>query len=125
MTGFDAEQIHNEAIRNGEADPLRSVIFQALGAASACWDNLEGAGVFKDREAKQVGDDLLAFIRSQLGDNDRAEVYRDVAGRYRYRIVARNGRVVDSATQGYTTRYGAKRAARRGRKGIAVKQVRR
>ena len=44
-------------------------------------------------------------------------MYRDTAGKWRYRIIAGNGRIVDSS-QGYATKYGAKRAARRGRRSI-------
>jgi hypothetical protein len=45
--------------------PLATAVFQALGAASACWDNLEGAGVFESERARAVGDALLAFLREQ------------------------------------------------------------
>lgn len=122
---FDAEQTYNEEVRRGTADPLASTIFEALGAASVCWDDMSGAGVFHSEEAKQIGESLTDFLRGQLGDNDKAEVYRDTADRYRYRIIAGNGRVVDDATEGYSTRWSATRAARRGRKGIPVKQIRR
>lgn len=43
---------------------LRSAVFQALGAASTCWDNLSGAGVFQSEKAQEVGDKLLAAIKS-------------------------------------------------------------
>lgn len=43
--------------------PLEEAVFQALGAASACWDNLEGAGVFESDRAKAIGDALMARIR--------------------------------------------------------------
>jgi hypothetical protein len=42
-------------------DP-RELVFQALGAASACWENLAGAGVFDSTRAKEVGDALLARL---------------------------------------------------------------
>lgn len=41
---------------------LRSAVFQALGAASACWDNLTGAGVFESDRACAIGERLLEFI---------------------------------------------------------------
>jgi len=119
MTDFNAEQVYNEAIRQGHADPLSALIFTALGAGSAAHQSADPDGIIL------VGDSLTEFLRSQLGDNDKAEVYRDIAGKYRYRIIAANGRVVDAADEGYSTRFSATRAARRGRKGIPVKQIRR
>lgn len=44
--------------------PLEVAVFQALGAASACWDNLRGAGVFNSTRAKEIGDKLLAHLRT-------------------------------------------------------------
>lgn len=44
------------------ATSLEQAVFQALGAASACWGNLEGAGVFQAERAMQIGEELLAFI---------------------------------------------------------------
>lgn len=37
-------------------------VFQALGAASVCWDNLSGAGVFDSTRAKAIGDALLVYL---------------------------------------------------------------
>lgn len=42
---------------------LEGAVFQALGAASVCWENLMGAGVFDSTRAKTIGDALLARIR--------------------------------------------------------------
>ncbi len=41
---------------------LRTEVFTALGMASACWDNLNGAGEFRSHEAAQIGDDLMRSI---------------------------------------------------------------
>lgn len=46
--------------------PLESAVFQALGAASVCWDTLEGAGVFHSDEANEIGDALLEIIHSHF-----------------------------------------------------------
>jgi hypothetical protein len=62
MTNFDAEQIVAEARDKGEP-ALETLVFQALGAASACWENLEGAGVFESTRAKDIGDQTVAAIR--------------------------------------------------------------
>lgn len=40
---------------------LRSAVFQALGAASMCWDG-GPQGVFEDGQAREIGEALLAFI---------------------------------------------------------------
>jgi hypothetical protein len=42
---------------------LSEVVFQALGAASACWENLSRAGIFESDRAKQIGDDLIADLK--------------------------------------------------------------
>lgn len=41
---------------------LREAVFSALGGASACWDNLEGAGVFQSENAQAIGDALLRRV---------------------------------------------------------------
>lgn len=38
------------------------LVFGALGAASTCWSDMRGAGVFDDRRARQVGLDLLTAL---------------------------------------------------------------
>ena len=50
-----------------ERDPqtLEEVVFQALGAASACWESLEGAGVFQSDRAKTIGDEVIDWINSR------------------------------------------------------------
>ncbi len=42
--------------------PLETAVFQALGAASACWANLEGAGVFQSERAKEIGEALIDHV---------------------------------------------------------------
>ena len=44
---------------------LESAVYQALGAASTAWDNLEGAGVFDSERCKAIGEELLERIRSE------------------------------------------------------------
>lgn len=48
---------------------LETAVFESLGAASACWDNLEGAGVFQSERCKEVGDQLLERIKQEVGNN--------------------------------------------------------
>lgn len=37
-------------------------VFQAIGAASVCWEHLEGTGIFDSTRAKAIGDALLAKL---------------------------------------------------------------
>jgi hypothetical protein len=50
--------------------PLESAIFQALGAASMCWDP-PPAGVFDSTRAKEIGETLLAELRKRPQDLQR------------------------------------------------------
>lgn len=45
-------------------DDLESVVYQAIGAASVCWESIEGA--FDARRAAQIGEALLDRIRAEL-----------------------------------------------------------
>ena len=45
--------------------PLNEAILQALGAASMCWSNPEGAGVFQPDQAIKIGEELAAFITAR------------------------------------------------------------
>ena len=56
---------------------LNTKVFQAIGAASACWENLAGAGVFDSDRAKQVADDLLTFIRQNYEPRFKPAVDED------------------------------------------------
>lgn len=47
-----------------KASSIESAVFQALGAASVCWESVEGAGVFDSTRAKEIGEELMAFIRA-------------------------------------------------------------
>lgn len=42
---------------------LEEAVFQALGAASMCWENMEGGGIFESDKAKVIGEALMARIR--------------------------------------------------------------
>jgi hypothetical protein len=43
---------------------LESVVGQAVGAASMCWEHVEAAGVFDDRKARAVVEALLEYLRA-------------------------------------------------------------
>lgn len=42
-----------------DADTPRSAIYQALGAASVCWESMAGTGVFDDKRACEVAEALI------------------------------------------------------------------
>jgi hypothetical protein len=42
--------------------PLRSAVFQAIGAASVCWDD---AGVFQEDLATEIGESLIKLIEEK------------------------------------------------------------
>lgn len=44
-------------------EQLARAVFQAIGAASMCWDDIHSAGVFQSDVARSIGDGLLEFIR--------------------------------------------------------------
>ncbi len=44
---------------------------------------------------------------------DRFEFFKDEHGKYRWRRIAPNGRIVGSSSQGYRTLWGCKKNARR------------
>lgn len=45
---------------------LSKLVFEALGAVSACWDNLAGAGTFESTRARAIGEELLDGIRAHF-----------------------------------------------------------
>ena len=43
-------------------DQLETAVFEALGAASTCWETPDGAGEFQSDRANQIGKELMAKI---------------------------------------------------------------
>lgn len=87
MPGMDAKITEaagawTPARRPGEEDaplPLEEAVGQALGAASGCWENLEGAGVFDSTRCKAVLDWLLAYLGDWAEDIRREATEATVA----------------------------------------------
>jgi hypothetical protein len=52
--------------------PLSEAVGQALGAASACWENLAGAGVFDSTRCIEIHEWLMAYL-SDWADKIRKE----------------------------------------------------
>lgn len=47
-------------------ESLKEAVYQAVGAASVCWDDMEHAGVFQEQQATEVAEDLLSWIREEF-----------------------------------------------------------
>lgn len=43
-------------------DPV-SAVYQAIGAASMCWESMAGTGVFDDGQAHAIAEGLVAYLR--------------------------------------------------------------
>jgi len=58
-------------------EKLKEEILVAIGHASMCWSNINGAGVFDSEQAEKVGDELLEFVKAHFtaqADNKAREV---------------------------------------------------
>jgi len=53
-----------------EAYTLESLVQQAIGAASMCWEHVDRAGVFQEGQAREISDALLAKLRAGMPDPD-------------------------------------------------------
>lgn len=47
---------------------LQSAVYQALGAASVCWENLDSAGIFQSDRAVLIGEALIQRIKELARD---------------------------------------------------------
>jgi hypothetical protein len=54
-------------------DNLKTLIFEALGEASMCWEFPEKAGIFQSDRAEQIGNRLLEEINSVLKPINNSE----------------------------------------------------
>lgn len=50
--GFDFSDVHD----------LHNAVYQSIGAASVCWENPGGAGVFDSTRAAALGEGLIAWL---------------------------------------------------------------
>lgn len=69
MVGWFANAIETakriEVERLADSDEFKSAVFQALGAASVCWESMSGTGVFQSDQAKALGDEFIAAVRER------------------------------------------------------------
>lgn len=60
MSYTEATDLWSEASMTEEE--LRAQVFQLVGQATTCWDNLGGAGTFQPERAKQVAENILTLM---------------------------------------------------------------
>lgn len=60
------EPTFDEIIEASNREVLQQEVFEALGAASTCWETPEGAGVFDSTRAKELGDGLMSKINAHV-----------------------------------------------------------
>ena len=66
LTAFETASIRREQWFGVSLDIARGweeKVVQAIGEASMCWSNIEGAGGFDSEKAKQIGDELLKYLK--------------------------------------------------------------
>lgn len=56
----------DEEAEASNREVLQQEVFEALGAASTCWETPEGAGVFDSTRAKELGDGLMSKIDAHV-----------------------------------------------------------
>ena len=54
-----------------ESLTLEEVVYQAIGAGSMCWESMAGTGVFQDRQACDIAEAVLAWVRANMVNRDR------------------------------------------------------
>jgi len=67
-------------------DNLKTLIFEALGEASMCWEFPEKAGVFQSERAKGIGNRLVEEINSILQPVNDSDITEKVGSGANYRI---------------------------------------
>ena len=70
--------------RFDDAENTHAAVFQAIGAASMCWETIERAGVFNSDRTKEIAEDLLAFLDAHqplLGFATTRQLIHELAAR--------------------------------------------
>lgn len=66
---LDTHEAYKRCLENDNRPPAIELIehvFQALGAASSCWENLQGAGKFQSTRATEIGNALMEKIKTDV-----------------------------------------------------------
>lgn len=50
----------------GEELTLQTAVYEAIGAASVCWESMEGTGTFDDDRATEIAQALVDFVENLM-----------------------------------------------------------
>lgn len=64
------EQITKPILAPGEGDTLANMVYQAIGAASVCWTDMAGQGVFMSERAEQIAAELIGIIDDTVREQE-------------------------------------------------------
>lgn len=60
---------------NNQPTTLSEVIGQGIGAGSACWENLAGAGIFESTRARSIVEEMIAWIQEHYILRNSSDVH--------------------------------------------------
>jgi hypothetical protein len=66
---LDTHEAYKRCLENDNRPPTIELIehvFQALGQASVCWENISGAGEFQSTRATEIGNALMEKIKTDV-----------------------------------------------------------
>lgn len=58
------------------AKNLWEAVYQSVGAASVCWENMSGTGVFQESDARDVAENLIEWVRARLDPDTLALIFK-------------------------------------------------
>lgn len=104
----DCRESFSFLTRAGEELATEEAVFQALGAVSACWSDLSGAGNFQSSRADVIGEALMAFLKSKQpsADND-LDLDLDLLEQAYNLLCGVSAEDADSHTPGWSTAFKA------------------
>jgi len=74
--------ISGDSMYLDDAKTSQEAVFQAIGAASVCWEHMDGTGVFDSDKAKEIGEELMEWMnRPRLGFATTLELLEEIHAR--------------------------------------------
>ena len=66
-----------QANSDGTELTIEQAVYQAIGAASVCWESMAGTGVFQDDQARDIAVSLLSLIEDRTARtlHDKGAIY--------------------------------------------------
>lgn len=59
------EKLEEKILNLTVATPIEDAVFQALGAASVCWEKMDNTGIFDSDRCKKIGEELIEYFNSK------------------------------------------------------------